>query len=145
MFMRNRGFTLIELLVAIAVIGILAVIALPAYTQYLQRGRIVEATGQLSTSRVQLEQFYQDNKHYGSTASACGNGIGTASGDTFNFSCKWGSGETNQSFLITATGKNSMTGFVFTIDQDNVRRTTGFPGAAGLPKDCWIAKAADAC
>ena len=109
--MKNRGFTLIELLVAIAIIGILAAVALPAYTQYLQRGRIVEATGQLSTYRVQLEQYYQDNKNYGSTATVCGNSIGTASGDAFDFACNWGAGANNQGFLLTATGKNSMAGF----------------------------------
>lgn len=37
--MKNNGFTLIELMVAVAVIGILAMIAMPNYTQFLQKSR----------------------------------------------------------------------------------------------------------
>lgn len=143
--MRVNGFTLIELMITVAIVAILATIALPSYTAYVQRGRITEATNELSTFRVQLEQYYQDNKNYGSSAGACGNNIGTSVGDAFDFSCNWGAGGTSQSYLITATGKGSMAAFAFTIDQDNARQTTAFPGASGLPKDCWLLRAGDTC
>lgn len=143
--MKSSGLTLIELMVAVAIIGILAAVALPAYTQYVQRGRIAEATAQLSTARVQLEQYYQDNKNYGSTATTCGNALGISSGDAFDFTCRWGSTSSNQSFLLTATGKGSMAGFAFTLDHDNARSTTAFPGVNVLPLACWISKKGEAC
>lgn len=139
----SRGFTLIEVMIVIAIIAILASVALPSYNSYIQRSRIIEATNELSTMRVQLEQYYQDYKSYGSSATACG--IGSATLDHFTITCDWGSGATNQSFLITATGKSGMSGFSFTINHENLRQTTAFPSASGLPKDCWITKPGDSC
>jgi type IV pilus assembly protein PilE len=100
----------------------------------------------LSTMRVQLEQYYQDNRTYGSTATVCGNGIGAEVGDAFTYTCTNGGGNA-QNFLITATGNagTGMSGFTFTVDETNTRRTTAFPDATGLPKACWITKAGDAC
>jgi len=143
--MKNKGFTLIELMVAVVVVGILAAIALPSYMQHVRRARITEATAELSTARVKLEQYYQDNKNYGATDSGCGDGIGGLSMSYFDISCNWGGGGNDQGFMVTATGKASMTGFAFTIDQDNTRQTTAFPGASGLPKNCWISHAGDSC
>jgi len=141
-----KGFTMLEMMVAITIVGILAAIALPAYTSYIQRGRLVEATGELSTLRMRLEQYFQDNRHYGSSATQCAAGaIGTGTGDFFAFTCNWGTIGTNQGFTVTATGTGAMNGFIFTIDQNNTRRTTGFPGAGGLPRECWIYRAGDSC
>lgn len=142
---RVLGFTLIELMIAVAVIGILAGIAYPSYTEHVRRGRITEMTNELSTMRVRLEQFYQDNRNYGSTAAACG--IGMPAGTAFTYSCNWGAVGTNQGFLITATGNAAvgMNGYTFTIDETNTRRTTAFPGAAGLPLACWISKKGETC
>jgi len=143
--MKSSGFTLIEVMVTMAIIGILAAVAFPSYTRYIQKGKIVEATNQLSVSRVQLEQYYQDNKDYGSTAAACGNSIGALTGDSFDFDCNWGTVGNDQGFLITATGKAGMINFKFTVDQDNTRKTVEFPGAGTLPKDCWIYSPGDSC
>src|SRR5690242_499958 len=100
---RRRGFTLIELLIAVAAIAILAAIAFPSYTAYVRRGKIAAALGELGTVRVKLEQYYQDNRNYGSTATGCAVPMPSSTG--FVFSCAWGPGATSQSFLITATGQ----------------------------------------
>jgi len=140
----GRGFTLIELMITVAVVAILASVALPSYTDYVRRSRITEATNELVTLRVRLEQYFQDHGDYGSTASACG--LAVSATDAFDFSCNDGGGG-NRAFLATATGTAAadMSGFSFTIDHDNVRRTTGFPGTSDLPVDCWISRAGSSC
>ncbi len=142
---REAGFTLIELMITVAIIAIIASVAYPQYTEHVQRSRMAEATGQLSVTRVKLEQYYQDNRNYGSTASACG--VTMPTGDAFTFTCTWGSGGTSQSFLMTATGKSSanMSGYTFTVDNDNAQRTTAFVGATGLPASCWLRRKGDTC
>lgn len=144
---RSRGFTLIELMITVAVVGILGAIAYPSYTDYVRRSRISEATGDLSATRVRLEQFYQDNRHYGSTAAACGVAQPNAGNKPFLYSCTWGGTASNQSFVLRATGiaNGPMAGFTFTLDNNNARATTAFPRAAGLPRACWMNRSGDAC
>jgi type IV pilus assembly protein PilE len=141
----DAGFTLIELMVAVAIVAVIASVAYAQYTEYVKRSRVAEATGVLATTRVRLEQFYQDNRHYGSTAAACGAALPAA--QFFSLSCNWGAGGTSQSYLLTATGLSAagMDGYTFTVDQNNAQRTTAFPGAAGLPVNCWLRRKGDTC
>ena len=60
----QKGFTLIELMIVVAIIGILATIALPAYSNYVRSGKATEATSTLASARVQMEQHFQDNRTY---------------------------------------------------------------------------------
>ena len=48
MLHRGKGFTLIELMIAVAVVGILAMVALPSYNDYIRRANISEATAALA-------------------------------------------------------------------------------------------------
>jgi type IV pilus assembly protein PilE len=147
-----KGFTLIELMITVAVIGILLKIGLPAYTDYVKRGKLVEGTSTLSDARVKMEQFYNDNRTYApaSVALTAANGCPTAvpiPAATTNFTYACGNLAAT-SYTITATGIGSLNGFTYTIDQDNAKKTTNAPAgwaAPTMPATCWIGKKGGAC
>lgn len=139
---HTQGFTLIELMIVVAVIGILASVAIPAYGDYVIRGKLVDASTQLSDARIKLEQYYQDNRNYGSTAAVCGVAIPSSPSQYFTFSCNWGPGGTDQSYLVTADAEISGKSFTYTIDQSNTRTSTTDWGNGAT---CWIMRKGDTC
>lgn len=88
---RDEGFTLIELLVTIAIIGILAMIAIPGYIGQQKKATRVEAQTNLMNLRILEEQFFAENGSYtvslgtaGKDHSANVNTIQTGGGDATN-------------------------------------------------------------
>ena len=136
-----RGFTLIELMIVVAVVAVLAAIAIPSYTDYITRARFAEATSALANLRVKMEQYYQDNRNYGGTgAGGCGLAGQEPVYKSFGHTCQVTNG--GQGFTATATGNaGRVTGFVFTIDEQNNRRTTAAPsGWLSAAMNCFIVR-----
>lgn len=60
----TRGFTLIELLVVLAIVALLSALAMPRYTQYVERHREAVLAENLRLTRDALEQFHTDRGRY---------------------------------------------------------------------------------
>jgi type IV pilus assembly protein PilE len=131
----QKGFTLVELMIVVAIIGILASIAIPAYSDYVTKSSLAEASSGLANTRVQLEQYYQDNRTYVGAGGAGLPCVGST-GKNFGFAC---SNLTATTYTVTATGANKAAGFVLTVNQNNVQATTAAPSgwASGA---CWVSK-----
>lgn len=141
---RNmKGFTLIEIMITVVIVGILFTVAISSYRDYIYRAQISEGLGAMSSLRVRMEQYYQDNQTY---VGACTNGTAAflpgknkdGHLDYFDISC---GNPTDQTYTLTATGKNGNP-FKYTVDQSNNKITVS-TGSSGWPTqvdgtDCWV-------
>ena len=66
--MRSKGFTLIELLVTLAIVGILAIIAIPSFTEQVAKSRRSEAIQGLGDLQLRQERWRASNTTYGTYA-----------------------------------------------------------------------------
>lgn len=98
---KSKGFTLIELMIVVAIIGILAAVAFPAYQDSVRKGKRSDGQAALMDIMAKQERYYTDNNTYTAdltdlgfeantdgdilsteqwyalTAAACGSGIGS--------------------------------------------------------------------
>lgn len=138
--MKQYGFSLIELMVSVAVVGILAAIAVPSYTSYVARGKITDAISALADYRVKMEQYFQDNRNFGTADSGCP--VAVVTSQYFTFSCDVGSATPTVSYTATATSiagaLGSATGdYTYAITEVNAKSTSKFKGAS-VTKSCWL-------
>lgn len=144
---KADGFTLIEIMVVVVLVGILAAIAIPNYTDYVTRSRLTQATSGLAERRTRMEQFFQDNHTYtGAPLCAADN-----TGQYFNFTAVCPAQVADpQTYTLTATGKSAMNGFVYAIDAANARTSsadaTKVPsGWASAQVNCWLVNKGGTC
>ncbi len=122
LFMRgHKGITLIELLAVIVIVGVLAAVAIPAYTSYMQRARRADGKTALEQLRAAQEMFRAERGTYSLDLTQLSTtfGVPTVSGDYNVLLINTGAG----AFLAEArpnTTRQSGDGSLF-INQDGVK------------------------
>ena len=139
MCQQHRGFTLIELMIVVAIVAILAAVAVPAYSDYVLRGKLTEATSGLSELRLRAEKHFADNRTYvGFSATPSGTRY-------FTFSCPT---QTAAAFTCQAVGNGGqgVGGFTYTSNESNTRTST-ITGRSGWNNStsCWVTKKGETC
>ena len=81
---KQSGFTLIELMIVVAIIGILAAIALPAYQNYTARAQASEALTATAGVRADLAVIFAEEGDFPATGSEAHNDIGDLDGRYFS-------------------------------------------------------------
>lgn len=122
----KRGFTLIELMIVVAVLGILAAIAVPAYQKHVTKSRRSDAITQLLQGQLKQEQLWltKSPRAYSNQISE----LGFTNNSYYQYSIKSSS---NNSYTLQATAQNSQLRdsdcTTLTIDHSNNK----------TPPDCW--------
>src|SRR4051812_44190159 len=68
----QKGFTLIELMIVVAIIGILAAIAIPAYSDYTKRAKVTELVTAGSACKASVSEFFQAQGAFPTTLAEAG-------------------------------------------------------------------------
>ncbi len=134
---RAAGFTLIEVMIVVAIIGILAAVAYPNYTEYVKRGARSDAMAILLDAANKQEQFFVDNRSYADDLSDIGVPSASENG-YFTISLQ---GVTTDTFTIVATAASGPVRGdtecpALTIDELGIRGVNGVTDQARIDR-CW--------
>ena len=101
MSLKLSGFTLIELMITVAILAIIAAVAIPSYTSYVDRSKRAEARAALLDIAARQERFYSNNRQYAETLNALN--MSGASENGYYTLLVTASGSNKQDFDATAT------------------------------------------
>jgi type IV pilus assembly protein PilE len=135
-------------MIVVAIIAILAAIAYPSYRDYVIRGALVDATNGLSAVRADMEKHFQDNRTYasvGAFTSPCQRAPATLTFGDFVVSCTGALDAANYTLVATGNAGSNVAGFIFTVNQADLRRTTSAPTGWPTCGTRWLTKKGTPC
>ena len=136
-----RGFTLVELMITVAILSILAAIAIPAYSNYINRAKQSDAIIGLKAAQMAQEQYFSENNAYCSTINWLpGFSDGTVDNSYVKGEYTLSASATGPSFEIIAT--SSTLNDRWFIDQSMINpeadTNSTYPGIKGYSIFSWI-------
>lgn len=139
--MNRKGLTLMEVMITVVIVGIIAAIAIPSYTGYMNRTRRADAVTILETVALYQEKAFAETNSYENLAGLVANrGLPNPNADANrNYTIAVGPlGTYAQGFIATATPVNRQAGdtFTFAIDS-NGNRGTHNAGAVVANTELW--------
>jgi len=150
----QKGFTLIELMIVVAIIGILAAVAIPAYQNYVIRGQVTEGLSLAAGWKTAISEFYAQNGTFPTGASVTGSatqiavaavGVGASAGKYVS-NVTVGNGGQIQITYSGPSANAKLTGGILDISPglDNNNDVVWICGKAAVPATVTTAPQADA-
>jgi len=136
-FSGQRGFTLIEIMITVAAVAILAAIALPSYTQYVQRGNRAQAMAALLKYGNWMQQQYTISNSYQPGGAALALPADADAGTRYVFSI---SASTASSYTLQAVPVANDKCGTFRLDNTGKRDTKDGKAPAAAATDCWAGR-----
>ncbi len=143
---KSKGFSLLELMIVVAIVGILAAVAMPSYSNYIKRGKRAEARTVLLQAGQAMHRFYAANDSYstdrGGSAVTLPSNLQQSPSDATAATADYvldtaASTYSGSAFSLVYKPTNNMLGDAcgsYTLDQTGAK---GVTGATETRANCW--------